>query len=300
MKQASVGDKIIVVNPVCSEGEYGVGDVGVVRLVFRNDVYVEFDNFDYSESKRRRTDGRDFYHYLYNSEYELYVEPSISKRIPKVGDIIKLTKSGVKVFPAITVKLGEVLSVDGTKVGVKFDADHGTFRLYEDEYEIVESQPELVKENEIMEQNNQHADKDTEDQIIKWEVGQEVWCLINGKGVVDNFIKEGEGCYPVFVRFESRDVYDRYTIDGKLYDAAHRSLFFSEPVVTAELFPPKKAFVPTFNKGDTVVVKSKDGRNTAVFYVREEDEENVIANSGCKYPKRSNKFFKLTEEVKFQ
>ena len=142
----------------------------------------------------------------------------------------------------------------------------------------------------------EHVKEEAMNEEIKWEVGQEVWCLLRGKGVVVEINHNDP--YPIEVQFN--EDFEYYTRDGKFFDYhSNRTLFFSEPQITAELFPPKKPFVPSFKEGDTVVAKAKDGTNTVVFYVREEDEECVIANSGWKYPKRNNKFFKLTEEIKF-
>ena len=196
----------------------------------------------------------------------------------KIGDKVKFKKSSLD-SGMIDAKEGDVFTVkESYKRAVTLEELQGCYHVTHFEH---------VKE-EIM--------NSTEEQEIKWQVGQEVFCLLRGKGVVCAILDTD--CYCVEVEFE--DTVDRYTIDGRLYDDYKaRTLFFSEPQITAELFPPKKPFVASFKEGDTVVAKAKDGTNTTVFYVREEDEECVIANSGWKYPKKNNKFFKLTEEIKF-
>ena len=138
---------------------------------------------------------------------------------------------------------------------------------------------------------------------IDWQVGQVVWDVRNGRGVITR-VNVGDE-YPVHVVFDLKDVYggiitDTYTIDGRYVKTQKaRSLFFSEPVVTAELYPPKKPFTPTLKKGDTVVAKRKDGRNTVVFYVVDEYKD-VVKSSGAAYSKSDWVFYKLGEEVKFQ
>lgn len=142
-----------------------------------------------------------------------------------------------------------------------------------------------------------------ENSQIDWQVGQVVWDVRNGRGVVKE-VNNGEN-YPIYVEFDMTDHFgntnsDTYTLDGRHVETQKvRSLFFSEPVITAELYPPKKPFTPTLKKGDTVVAKRKDGRNTVVFYVVTESED-IISSSGATYKKSEWVFYKLGEEVKFQ
>ena len=73
-----------------------------------------------------------------------------------------------------------------------------------------------------------------------FKVGQEVWCLLNGKGKVVSIKKSY--VYEVFVIFHTGGEI-AYTTDGFLdVDHVHRSLYFSEPVVQGAEKPP---FVPT-------------------------------------------------------
>ena len=134
-----------------------------------------------------------------------------------------------------------------------------------------------------------------ENQAIDWEVGQEVFCLLRGKGVIAN--TSHGGTYPVEVEFE--EDFEYYTRDGKYFDYhKNRSLFFSEPKIEAEKFPPKKTFTPVFYKGDTLVAKKKDGQNTTVFYV--EEETDISVKSSCySYAKDLWNFYKISEKVEF-
>lgn len=134
-----------------------------------------------------------------------------------------------------------------------------------------------------------------EEQAINWEIGQEVFCLLRGKGVVCAILDNNS--YRVEVEFE--DTVDRYTVDGRLYeDYKARTLFFSEPKIEAELFPPKKPFVPVFKKGDVVVVKWAD--TTQVLVLSEETEKQIKGSCGQVWDKDPYvHFFKLGEEIKF-
>ena len=84
---------------------------------------------------------------------------------------------------------------------------------------------------------------------IEWEVGQVVWDTAFGEGEVVS-VEEDYTEYPVKVRFKNDSV-EGYTKEGKISKDCKRSLFFSEPTVTAELFPPKKPFKSMLKVGDT-------------------------------------------------
>ena len=134
---------------------------------------------------------------------------------------------------------------------------------------------------------------------IDWQVGQEVFCLLRSKGVVSKITKEST-TYPVEVDFEH--TYDQYTLDGKIYDDhKNRVLFFSEPKIEAEKFPPKKTFVATLKKGDLVVVKHKRLEDKAILTVEQEDEDVVWFKEREEgYLKPAWNFFKVGEEVEFE
>ena len=139
------------------------------------------------------------------------------------------------------------------------------------------------------------AMNNTEEQEIKWEVGQEVFCILRGKGVVTEVLSCTD--YPVEVKFA--DTFDRYTLGGKIYtDHKGRVLFFSEPKIEAEKFPPKKLFVPAFQKGDVVAVKWAD--TVQILILEQETERQVKGNCGQVWDKDPDvHFYKLGEEVKF-
>ena len=155
-----------------------------------------------------------------------------------VGDKVKFKKSSLDsgMIDASEEDVFEIMSVFGDNVQVftgefleRFNQNHF----------------EHVKE-ETMSTN--------EEQIINWEVGQEVFCLIFGKGKVDYIGKDKD----ISVAFEKDDGIRWYTSDGKYFEDANRTLFFSEPKIEAEKFPPKKPFVPKLKKGDVILVRVKD------------------------------------------
>ena len=147
---------------------------------------------------------------------------------------------------------------------------------------------------EIVMTNTDDAMNNTEEQEIKWEVGQEVWCILQGSGTVYDYAKEE---YPVKVLFSSGEE-DSYTQCGRMRSwDKNRTLFFSEPIVTAELFPPKKLFVPTLKKGDMVVVNTELG--PLIHSVYGESETHLYCNGQDYTKKKIASVFKLGEEIKF-
>ena len=88
-----------------------------------------------------------------------------------------------------------------------------------------------------------------------FEVGQEVWDTVLGKGSVWG-ISMTSALYPVRVKFDN-GLTESYNFQGKCAEKNKRSLFFSEPTVTAELFPPKKTFKSSLNKGDLIAIKDE-------------------------------------------
>ena len=135
---------------------------------------------------------------------------------------------------------------------------------------------------------------------IHWEVGQEVFCLLRGRGFVVRVGGDEEEGSPYTVGVDFGYTFDNYTIDGKMFDDHKgRVLFFSEPVVTAELFPPKKPFIPKLKFDDKLMVINSHGKVECYGYVEQEFEDSVAMRTGEVYEKSYYNFFKLGEEVKF-
>lgn len=201
----------------------------------------------------------------------------VGEEVPfEKGDRVKFTESSLA-SGMIDAKEGDVFTVEESyKRAVTLKELQGCYHVTHFEH----------VEEEVMD--------NTEEQEIKWEVGQEVWCLIHGKGVVDNISLEDKQ-YPIEVDFgyDSSD----YTVDGKYYSNCNRTLFFSEPIVTAELFPPKKPFVPKLKKGD--VILAKDYREFRVIRVSREDEHFVYNEDGTGFGKSGWEFRTLGEEIIF-
>ena len=198
----------------------------------------------------------------------------------KVGDKVKFKKSSIDsgMIDATESDVFEVSESDHVHIQLR-DVIHCWWNVNHFEHVKVE----------LM--NN------TEEQEIKWQVGQEVWDVRYGKGIVDTLL--AIPCkYPIGVVFADGGIAS-YTSKGlNRCTDVYRSLFFSEPVVTAELFPPKKPFVPAFQKGDVVAVKWAD--TVQILILEQETERQVKGDCGQVWDKDPDvHFYKLGEEIKF-
>ena len=215
----------------------------------------------------------------------------------KIGDKAKGFKfDGDKVIPSFTVgdrvkfKKSSIDSgmIDATEDDVfeiRFIYPNKTIKLWNDTQDYHINHFEHVEE-EIM-----------EEQKINWEVGQEVWDVRYGRGIVDTLL--AIPCqYPIGVVFTDGGTAS-YTSKGlNRCTDVYRSLFFSEPKIEAEKFPPKKLFVPAFQKGDVVAVKWAD--IVRILILEQETERQVKGNCGRVWDKDPDvHFYKLGEEIKF-
>ena len=204
-----------------------------------------------------------------------------------VGDKVKFKKSSLDsgMIDASEEDVFEIMSVFGDNVQVftgefleRFNQNHF----------------EHVKE-ETMNTNEQ--------QIINWEVGQEVFCLLRGKGVVHQIYNTGvDWSEGVDVYFVNHGVI-RFKFDGTFGIGFNRSLFFSEPRIEAEKFPPKKPFVPKLKRGDVILVKVKDelyGEGTVKTVYGEIDDRIYISENHHYFLKKDILSIRtLSEEIIF-
>ena len=135
-----------------------------------------------------------------------------------------------------------------------------------------------------------------------FEVGQEVWDTVLGKGSVWG-ISMTSALYPVRVKFDN-GVIESYNFQGKCAEKNKRSLFFSEPTVTAELFPPKKPSKSVLKVGDLIAIKGDHCSDAVIVSFLKEDEERIYYayNDGEKdYSHKENvSVYPLGEEIKFR
>ena len=97
-----------------------------------------------------------------------------------------------------------------------------------------------------------------------FKVGQEVWCLLYGKGEVVNVSDTDD--YPIKVEFDNADS-QCYTRNGTYNVDCNRTLFFSEPKIEAQEFPSKYA-------GKTVFLVDPCGSH-GPFRITKEDADYI-------------------------
>ena len=134
-----------------------------------------------------------------------------------------------------------------------------------------------------------------------FKIGQEVWDTVLGKGSVWGI--RNNALYPVRVKFDN-GLTESYNFQGKCAEKNKRSLFFSEPVVTAELFPPKKPFKSVLKVGDLIAIKDKHCSDAVIVSFLEEGKERIYytyTNGLMGYLHKENAtVYPLGEEIKFR
>ena len=134
----------------------------------------------------------------------------------------------------------------------------------------------------------------------EFRVGDEVWCILRGKGKVVMVLtaREQQHC-PIVVDFEKTinpdngQVYSnrhQYTKDGRWYQDFNRTLFFSEPKIEASVTRP---FVPTL-VGKRVVVLEY-ACYPQVFVVTWE-EASMFGNDQYECSKSNSKVYEVSSE----
>ena len=215
--------------------------------------------------------------------------------VPEVGDKVKgfAFESEtddiyyVESMDAHVGELGEVVRVDADRYVVQFDSTACSWTYPISLAHLAKMDSDESSDTAVPEDNT----------AIDWEIGQEVWDVRYGKGIVDTLLAI-PGQYPIGVVFTDGSTAS-YTSKGlNRCTDVYRSLFFSEPKIEAEKFPPKKLFVPAFQKGDVVAVKCAD--IVRILILEQETERQVKGNCGRVWDKDPDvHFYKLGEEIKF-
>ena len=104
-----------------------------------------------------------------------------------------------------------------------------------------------------------------------FQVGQKVWDVVRGEGVVTYIEEDAE--YPVVVEFDGEE--EDYTADGKYReDHAFPSLYTYKPKIVKDE-DAEDCFIATFKQGDLVQVKFVDSEeiHDTVFVVEKETKD---------------------------
>ena len=132
-----------------------------------------------------------------------------------------------------------------------------------------------------------------------FNVGQVVWDVVYGKGIVADVDYDERNTYPVKVVYDGDGGYDFYTPDGKLEeDDKIRRLYFSEPKIEAATEP---VFEPVLKKGDLIVAIDVTTTNSlsCLLTVVSEDEHFVKTEEYGVMGKERWDFYRLGEKIVF-
>ena len=124
-----------------------------------------------------------------------------------------------------------------------------------------------------------------------FKVGQEVWCLLFGKGEVIHVRDYGD--FPVEVKYPNGKICE-YTERGELFKTSSRSLFFSKPKVQAAEEPP---FISEIEE-KTVIIKDAEG-DFHVILVYYEGEKYIRSYNDIKYLKEDITIYSVDKVFKY-
>lgn len=111
-----------------------------------------------------------------------------------------------------------------------------------------------------------------------FKVGDKVWCLTYGWGVVDSIYEDKS--YPVSVIFENKGNIVVFTLEGKRFTYALRELFFDEiPIPKRALERPRKTAKEMFDECEEVEFK----KGCDNYYIYTKLLENRVFKGCCNY-----------------
>ena len=134
-----------------------------------------------------------------------------------------------------------------------------------------------------------------------FQVGQKVWDVVRGEGVVKDILKWEE--YPVLVEFDDED--ECYTAEGKYReDYAIPSLYSYEPKIVKADGNEDTPFIPVFEDGDLVQVKfvGNEEIHDTVFVVEKETKDAIYMKGNHFFLKSqiSNIYSLYREEIELE
>mgnify|MGYP003534318373 FL=1 len=136
---------------------------------------------------------------------------------------------------------------------------------------------------------------------VMFKVGQKVWDVVRGEGVVTDILKWEE--YPVLVEFDDED--ECYTADGKYReDYAFPSLYPYEPKMVKADGNEDTPFISVFEDGDLVQVKfvGSEEIHDTVFVVEKETKDAIYMKGNHFFLKSqiSNIYSLYREEIELE
>ena len=136
---------------------------------------------------------------------------------------------------------------------------------------------------------------------VMFKVGQKVWDVVRGEGVVTDILKWEE--YPVLVEFDDED--ECYTAEGKYReDYAFPSLYPYEPKIVKAEGDEDTPFIPVFEEGDLVQVKfvGSEEIHDTVFVVEKETKDAIYMKGNHFFLKSqiSNIYSLYREEIELE
>ena len=144
-------------------------------------------------------------------------------------------------------------------------------------------------------------ERQTPQVLPMFQVGQKVWDVVRGEGVVTDILKWEE--YPVLVEFDDED--ECYTAEGKYReDDVRPSLYPYEPEIVKASGNEDTPFFSVFEQGDLVQVKfvGSEEIHDTVFVVEKETKDAIYMKGNHFFLKSqiSNIYSLYREEIELE
>ena len=284
------------------ENEFSVGDIVLLRedvdglysrSLHKGDWYVVLGVMEYGGSQFISIKDEDRVAAWYLSSIFNPVFLNCGKRAVKevvdmfeVGSAVEISKSSDETGLLDFVK-GKTYFVEQ----VKLDEDWDNWRVYianesgrKDWYHPYHFKLKEKKKSEA-----------------SFQVGQKVWDVVRGEGVVTDILKWEE--YPVIVEFDDEEEF--YTTDGKYReDYVRPSLYPYEPKIVKAEGNEESSFIPVFEQGDLVQVKfvGSEEIHDTVFVVEKETKDAIYMKENHFFLKSqiSNIYSLYREEIELE
>lgn len=164
--------------------------------------------------------------------------------------------------------------------------------------------PVFLKGGRAVKEDGSDSDvfeRQTPQVLPMFHVGQKVWDVVRGEGVVTDILKWEE--YPVIVEFDGEE--ESYTTDGKYCeDYAFPSLYPYEPKIVKANANEDAPFIATFEEGDLVQVKfvGSEEIHDTVFVVEKETKDAIYMKGNHFFLKSqiSNIYSLYREEIELE
>ena len=113
----------------------------------------------------------------------------------------------------------------------------------------------IAKNKQNKKEQNMNKDTENKPYFANAQEKDEVFCIIYGKGTINNICKDKSIKYPIAVQF--KHTLEHYTVEGKISPSAQQTLYYADTIVViCEGQEPVRKYTP--QAGDVVNLPKKE------------------------------------------